>query len=368
MEAERARRARAVSQLFGLGIRSRPGSVPDTVREMVALQAQDLMSASLQVRARSRGLTHDDFTRALFEERSIVRTWSLRGTLHVVDSRDLRWILPIVRPRALKKLTRRDAELGIDQRKLDRAEAIVGHALEGGRALPRSDLFEKMSARGINTRGQAGIHILWNLGMQGLICYGPHAGGNESFVLLDEWLEPSPRTHVRDASSELARRYIMSSGPSGIEDLSWWSGLGASECRRALDAPSSDIRAVEIGGSHMWIHSDMAKWRGRGARPDRRAHLLPAFDAYILAYKDRSLAIADEDVRKVNTGGGLIRPVVVVDGRVVGRWKMSKTARSASIAVELFGERDNPSREALEKEASDLGRYLGSQVQVSIVP
>lgn len=345
--------------MFDIPSKARTNSVATVASELLGLQAQDFGAAALQVRSRSRGLTRVDFEDALFIDRSVVRTSCMRGTLHVLLAEDVRWVLRLIGPVAIRKTTSRSRSLGIDYEITKKARKVVAAALEGGKALVRASIFEALKEAGIATEGQAGIHILRLLALEGMICYGRGTGRDETFVLLEEWLHACRDDHRGGDVSELARRYVAAYGPVTPDDFSWWSGLGASESRKAWGAIADELIEVEVVGRTSWLskHSCASVEK---LPASRAARLLPAFDPYILGYRDRALSLEQACSAQVNSGGGIIRPTVVIDGRIVGTWSASSAHGTVEIVARTFKKLSKAQAAGLESEASDVARYLNA--------
>lgn len=157
----------------------------DVVRWMLAMQAQDFAGAKWSVGLRLPGSTDGDIERALAEG-SIVRSWPMRGTLHLVTAQDLRWMLAVTSPRLLASATKRHQDLQLTQVAFERAREAAVAALTGGVALTRDDLHGIFAQAGISPQGQRGYHLLWYLAQTGTLCFGPTRGKQQTFVLLSE--------------------------------------------------------------------------------------------------------------------------------------------------------------------------------------
>ena len=162
-----------------------PCAPEDIVRRLGAMQAQDYLGALWAVGARVAGTTDRTVARALAEGR-IVRTWPMRGTIHLVAPADARWMLALLTPRVVQRSQGRLRQLGIDAATLATSERVLTRALEGGRHLTRHALFGALQAAGISSEGQRGIHILGQLAQAGLLCFGAHECKQPTFTLLDE--------------------------------------------------------------------------------------------------------------------------------------------------------------------------------------
>lgn len=326
------------------------------VERVIGLQAQDLNAASLQLRARTMGLTHEDFEHALYEERSVVRTWCFRRTLHVLPAADVRWILRVMGDTLVNSTRGRHRQLGIDECDAARSDKLIAAELSRSGPLPRAELFERLNAKGVSTAGQRGIHLLSHAGFRALICYGPRREGLDTFVLMDDWVETGRSSFPDDGPAELARRYLAGYGPATQADFQAWSGLPSATCRTAWERIADELREISTEGKPSWVLGPAGRKSSGQPSP---ARLLGAFDPYLLGYKDRSLIVDPAHAKTVNTGGGLVRPALVVGGEVEGIWKPVRKKSSVEVRLEPFSRLNSETMDSLEAEATDVGRYLG---------
>lgn len=327
LPGEHMRLARARSQHL---IGERLSDAAAVVHAAAGIQAQEPLAAALSIRARSAGLLRGDVDRALVEERSIVRLWAMRGTIHLVPSEDAAWLVDLLGPLGTTGSLRRLQQLGVPEQDVPRAIELIRQTLAEHGPLTRAELMEPLSRAGITTDGQAAAHLPGLAALQGIVCNGPMRGGKPTYVLRDDWLgRDLPRLSREQAVAELARRYVRAFGPAEPEDFASWSGL-----------PLRDARAGWPKGG-----SPVAEPPARG---DTR--LLPAFDTYLLGYRTRDFCVPPEHARAVWPGGGIVRPTVVVDGRGVGTWRRT----GAKIEIEPFP------GEAIDAagEIADVRRFL----------
>ena len=335
------------------GIREPPGAV---VARLGAVQAQDELGALWAVGLRTGGATEAEVRQAIAAGQ-IVRTWPNRGTLHFVAAADARWMIELLAPRSIARNQRRQAELGLDAAVLRRAEKVVVGALQGGRQLARNVIYRLLEASHVATAGQRGYHILWRLGQAGILCFGPPAARQQTFALLDEWA-PDALPMAREAAlAELARRYFTSRGPATAQDFAWWSGLASADVKAAVEAAAPRLAREAIEGQVFWSPPDEPATAGKAATA--AAHLLPSFDEYLLAYKDRAAVLAPEHVTLVAPGGnGLFQPIVVIDGRVAGTWKRVLETDAVTVATTPFASWSTTERRALRSAAGRYARFL----------
>jgi Winged helix DNA-binding domain len=344
----------------------RPGDVAEVVRAVGGLQAQDTPASRLAVRARSTGLDADAVRRACNQDRSVVRTWAMRGTLHMVAAEDTGWLVALLGPGFAAGNRRRRLQLGLDDARCERALAALPAVLAGG-PLSRADVVAGLAAEGveIEPKGQAPAHLVGYAAMRGLICRGPDLEGDEpSYVLLDDWVGAGRALGPDDSLAELARRYLGGHGPAAPEDLAAWSGLALGRARRAFDLVAGELEEVELDGRPLWVPAGTTAAADRpGDRPGGpEVRLLGRFDDYLLGWRGRDLVLDPGFAGRIQAGGGWIHPAVVVDGRVAGTWRARRARDRLELTVEPFGGRfPRAARPALEAEAADVGRFLGAE-------
>ena len=324
----------------------------DPVRWLGAVQAQDYLGSLWAIGLRTRAATEQAVERAI-AERAIVRTWPMRGTLHFVAAEDARWMLELMTPRVVAAGAGRLArEYGLDERAFGRSGEAVARALEGGRRLTRDALYRTLEKARISTAAGRGLHITWRLAHDGLICFGPREGRQQTFVLLDEWIPGAKRMPRDQALAELARRYFTSHGPATVHDFAWWSGLLLSDAADGLRMAGRALASFDL--------ADRTYWASRSPPPDGpspRAFLLPAFDEYTVAYRNRGAAVGPAHARHVR-GMDILRPAIVVKGRVVGTWTRTLGKGSVEFAVSPFTRLGTAARRAVTAAARRYAAFL----------
>ena len=306
----------------------RPGDPPASALEVVAsvcgLQAQDLPAARLSLHTRSPGLTFAEVEHARLVERSIVRTWGLRGTLHFLAAADLGWLLPLLGPPAMAADGSRLIQLGLDEAVRRRGVEVIAEALSAAGALTRAELRLVLGRAGLPDEGQAPVHLIRLAALQGLVCLGAGEGSAQTYVLLEEWAASDPTLTGQAALADLARRSLRAYAPAGERDLASWSGIGLRQARQALELIAAELVQVEVAGAPAWLFP--GQLQRLQAAPQRetsthrpRLRLLPAFDTYLLGYASRDVFLPPQYARQVNKGGGWILPTMLLDGQEIGR-------------------------------------------------
>jgi Winged helix DNA-binding domain len=323
-----------------------------------AVQAQDYLGALWAVGLRLQHATEKAIEQAL-AERTIVRTWPMRGTLHFVAAEDVRWMLKLLTPRVMAGSRSRHRQLELDDDVFGRCREIVVSALSGRKQLSRRALYELLESEDITTTNSRGLHILGQLAHEGLICFGTREGKQQTFTLLDEWL-PAQKPKERDeALAALARRYFTSHGPATLHDFAWWSGLTMSDANAGIELGRAHLTYETIAGKTYWLASSPSPVNS--AATD--AHLLPPFDEYTVAYKDRSAMLARLSATRADFGMGVLGPVIVIDGQVVGTWKRALNKSSVTITPSWFAKPKKSEQRALRAAASQYAAFLQQPAQ-----
>lgn len=336
------------------------GSVAEVVAWFGAMQAQDYASGLWSLGARLPSVTRAEVEGAL-ERREALRTWPMRGTIHLVPAADAGWMVEVLGERALARASRRRAYLGLEESTAERAVEVLADALAGGARLTRAQCVDALSTAGIPATGQRAYHLLWFASQRGVVCIAPHRGSEQTFVRLDEWVEHPNRPDREEALATIARRYVRSHGPVTRRDFIGWTGLTAGDADAALSAAGDSVTTVDVDGREMLVAADALE-----ARPSSMPVLaMPGFDEYLLGYKDRSLMVDPDHAQAIVPGGnGVFRATVVRAGRVVATWKRTAAGARTVVAVSPLVPLRSADRRDAEEAFDRYGHFLGVPVEV----
>ena len=312
-------------------------SVGEAVRRLGALQGQDYPGAVTSVALRTASRSRADVVAAL-DAGTIVRSWPMRGTLHVLAAEDLPWMLELLGHRALSGLARRWGQLGLTEADGERAREIVTAALAGGGRMRRSDLLAAIEAGGVATTGQRGYHLLWFVAQTGTLCLGPtDDSGEQLFVLLHDWVR-APRRLARDeALAELARRFFLGHGPATVQDLARWAGIPLGAARTGLAAARGCLAVLDVDGVEHLLDPATPERLAACRAEAEGLFLLPGFDEFVLGYRHRTTILAPEFGDRIVPGNnGMFRPTVVLGGRVVGTWQWTGRGANRTVTATPF--------------------------------
>jgi len=352
-----------------LDLRAPSSRLPSVIGDVCGVQAQVTAMARIALWARLRQLTLDDVERALVKKRTIVRTWSMRGALHLHASNELPLYLGGLMPTRLPREQRWIRGAGLKE---EETTAMILDALKNG-PLTRAQLVAYLAkSLGAKTkdwmdggwgRKTEGSSTAWQLVrpavMRGLVCFGPSHGQEITFTRVDEWLrEPRSMPAEDEAEDALVRRHLRSFGPADVHDLWAWSGVYVRRIRVILDRLRDELVEVAHGDRRGFLLRkdlpDLAK-----EETDRGVvRLLPSFDPFLQGHRDRGHLVDRGHYKLVYKDQGWLAPVVLVDGRVAGTWSYQRVPGTLGVDVKMFTAFNKEVRTKVEEEAHDLSRFL----------
>ena len=345
-------------------------SAVEAVQWFGAVQSQDYAAAKWALAQRTAGASDPDLDR-LVDEGAILRTHAMRPTWHFVVPEDIRWLLDLTSPRLLSGLAGRYRQLELDQKTLRRAVDVFERSLRGGRFLTRPELGEVLTAARISPGGQRIAHLVMFAEAKGIIVNGPRRGKQMTYGLLAERAPTAGSLDRETALAELTARYFRSHGPAQIPDFAWWSGLTVAEIKQGLAIVGTKLERESIDGKEYWFFAES----NAGDAPPLIAHLLPNFDEYTVAYRDRSAALHADVAfdpslfafyRAAAPGSGIISNVVTIGGMVRGSWRRTIGSKDIRVDVRLLGPLKRAEVAALRSVAAEYGRFLQRTVDLRI--
>lgn len=343
------------------GDQSGPARIADTARRMLAVQGQDWRSSQWALGVRTPGTAVED-VREAYRSGLIVRSWPMRGTVHVVAAEDIGWMQQATNHRVLAGAPKRREFLGMSDAVLEQLVEVSTQALAGGATHDRESLSRVWTEAGIEWHSNWRYHLLWWLCQNGIAVFGPidaspgastedqgAPSGEPRLALASDWIT-SPRQLTGDeALAELAGRYTAAHGPVRVKDLAWWSGLTVREARHAMDLAreAGTVARLTLAGAsgaqaELWASPEAFNARDHQHAVTEKL-LLPAFDEHLLGYTDRAPQLAPGNLEHIVPGrNGMFLATVVDAGRVVGTWKRGTRKGAGLIATALPGEQIDP--------------------------
>ena len=296
------------------------GSAADVVRHLTCLQAQDFGQgrAAVAIRTADRSIAG---VHAALDDGSVVRSWPMRGTLHLVPAEDLGWMLDLTAERMRRLLLRRHEEVGLTALLRDRGERLTRELLTG-RGLSRAALIASWREHGLDVAGPLASHLIGALATDQVIVFGPVEGRDQLIRLTEEWIT-APRSRSADAAlAHWLRRYLISHGPASIKDFSWWTKLPLGQIRAVLAEATDGLESTTVDGVELWHGPGLHERTAELAREWAKPLLVPGFDEILLGYGDRAATLPAEHLDRVVPGhNGVFLPIVLHLGRAVATWR-----------------------------------------------
>jgi hypothetical protein len=333
----------------------------DVVAWSGAVQAQEYEPAKWGLGLRLPEDAVDVDVERAFTQGRLLRTHVMRPTWHFVTPADIRWLLALTAPRVQRTMALYNRRHELDTRTLSRGIAVFERALRDGQYLTRRELGERLGRAGLPMAGMKLGLMAMHAEQEAVICSGPRRARQFTYALLEE-RAPKARTLDRDeALGELCRRFLRSHGPATIRDFVWWSGLLTADAKRGLEI----VKARTLDGDGL-VYWELDESRGGKAR-ERLVSLLPIYDEYLVAYRDRAAISHGPAVMGAGEGGPVrFLHALVVGGQVAGTWRTARAAGGVTLQVTLLRRLTARERKALGEEVGRYARFLGTPVTLSI--
>jgi hypothetical protein len=342
----------AQQRLFNQHIAKQSFKKPeDIVKWLGAVQAQDYAGAKWALGLRLQNSTDAAIDEAMGKG-NIIRTHVLRPTWHFIVPADLRWMLELTAPRINAFSASRYRQLQLDNVVFKRSNDALAKALEGGKHLNRAEIMEALNQAGVKTDELRFIHLLMRAELDKVICSGPRQGKQFTYALFDDKVPPGNPYIKEEALAELAMRYFTSRGPATLQDFTWWVGLTMTDAKTGLEIVKKELSDVLIDGRQFWMPQDMPIVTGKTSV----AYLLPAFDEFAVAYKDRTGAVNPKYLKQARYV--IFDPSIIVNNQVVGTWKRVVKKNAVDIILNPFGKLNKVQVKAVDTAAGRYRRFI----------
>jgi uncharacterized protein YcaQ len=330
------------------------GSELRVAGRICGLHAQLLSSAALSLWARVEGTSLAILQGALWRERTLVKTWAMRGTLHLLPARDLPMYLG-----ALGTYTHYLRQgwvryFGITREEIELVVEAVGEVLRE-RTLTRDQLADAVVERTGSKKLGKVLRQGWGVllkpaAYRGQLCFAEGEGARVRFT------HPGPvkKLEPSKALAELLRRYLGAYGPATRDDFAlWWLDTSRAEAQRLIE--SLEVEPVDLEGRRAYLLA--------GVRPPaaeaRSVRLLPAFDPYVVGAPRSGGLFPVAQKARIFRRQGWISPALLVDGQVQGIWRHERKSGPLEVRIEAFQRQPPGVRAAAAEEAERLAVFLG---------
>ncbi|MXV52855.1 winged helix DNA-binding domain-containing protein [Pedobacter sp. HMF7647] len=331
----------------------------EIVSWMLAMQSQEYAMAKWAIGLRLPDST-DNLVEQAFNEGKILRTHLMRPTWHFVTPEDIRWLVALTAPRvqAFNAFMYRKTEL--DSKILNSCNDLLIRNLENRRYRTRNELKEKLSTITNVTDGMRLAYIVMNAELQNLICSGPRRGKQFTYALTDERAPSAPPLTNDEALFQLCRRYFSSRGPATVHDLSWWSGLSITDCKKGIASLDKTFITETIEGkSYVFSSNEIVS-----SSLTKRTFLLPDYDEYGISYKDRSVLSSNSTVDN-HPATSTFFHIIVIDGLMGGWWKQNDNGKVISMKLPYLDKLSQLKKKAVLRAAKAYTDFFGRRLQLT---
>lgn len=339
------------------------GSKCKTAKELVgwmgAMQAQDYAMAKWAIGIRLPDSTQKEIETAM-DDGQIIRTHLLRPTWHFVSAEDIWWMLELTSPQIKAAMKSSDRNLELTDDIFKKSNALLERSLRDNNHLSREDITSKLKEASIDIGKNRVSHLLLRAEIEGVICSGKAKADKQTYALLAERV-PKPKTLSRDiALAELAGKYFSSHCPATIHDFIWWSGLSITESRHALEMIKPNLVSETIDNQTYWFTNSFST----SSQDKKLFHFLPAFDEFIISYKDRKASLPHEKHNKAVSNNGIFWPVIALDGQVIGTWKREVKKETVIVQPSLFIPHDPSMQNRMKEALIPYSHFIGKQTEL----
>ena len=320
-----------------------------------AVQSQDFEGAKWAIGQRIDGSTEAKIQQA-YDNGEIIRTHVMRPTWHFVSPADIKWLLALTASRVAAACATTFRQVQLDNKIFKISNAVIEKALQKGKPLTREELKTALQKKNIRTDDIRMICLLMRAELDGLICSGPKQGKQFTYMLLDQRVPDSINFNKDEALAELAIRYFASHGPATIKDFAWWSGLTISEAKKGVELIKSSLLNEVVENETFWFSSALPKIKIM--KPD--IYLLPAFDEYTVAYKNRHILIHPDSATRSSLE--ILNPVIVQKGKIIGTWKRTLDKNNVTIKTNPFVTLSSSAVKSLQSAKKTYAKFIGKNL------
>lgn len=332
--------------------------VSDILQHMGAMQAQDFQSAVWAVGLRHKNSAISEFEKS-YNSGEILRTHVMRPTWHLVANKNINWLLDLTASQVLSQTKGRHRDLGLSTQLLHQCNAVFENELSGGLHMTREEILAALKKHKLLIANQQLSHILMNAELHKILCSGSLKDKKLTYALFEERVTDKTKLAPDEALAELAKIYFTSHGPALAEDFQWWSGLSAGKVKLGIAAIEKTLTSLMVDGKKFYFF-EPSGFR----RPEKDSiYLLPAYDEFIISYRDRSTILNEQTHGNVVSSNGIFRPVIVDNNAgVVGIWRHLAKNNSRSIELQFFKKSSQANIKRFEKKLMHYGEFLGQKV------
>ena len=336
-------------------------SAKDLVSFMGAMQAQDYAMAKWAVGLRLQNSTEKKIEKAV-DNGEIIRTHLMRPTWHFVSADDIHWMLELTAPQMKAAAKSRHKQLSLTEKIFAKSNNIIEKSLRDGNHLTREELMKIIAKEKIPTSAEFSIHLMFRAETDGIVCSGKIKNNKQTYALLAERAPKKKSVTKDEALALLAKKYFSSHAPATLKDFIWWSGLLVKHATHALEMIKKDFISEKIGDKTYWLNGPFDE----NTIKKSSVNLLPAFDEFLISYRDRTASLHIDHHKKSISNNGIFWPVIVTNGQVTGTWKRTIKNEKAIIETEFFNPKSKTNIKLIQNAAERFGKFLEKETEVII--
>jgi hypothetical protein len=339
-------------------------------RDICGAQAQILPAAHLQLWTRNHGITRSEIEGALWKSRTLVRTHVMRQTLHLVPADEFLLYVAALRGYLLAFALRIMARCGVTREEADALTELIMEIMAAG-PRTRAEITAAVRPR-VSKRVRAWMDKVWSIVRipvaEGLLCYGSGEGNEVQLVRTDQWLTKLKARPIQEAEAQcvLLRKYLRAYGPATLNDFAHWSGLPVAQVRPLQAFLAEELAEVKMEGEICLLLREDLDLLKSAAGSGSSIRLLPHFDPYLLAHREKEHLLEDKHYKRVYRNQGWISPVLLVDGMIAGIWSHKLQGRRLQVRIEPFTKLARATRDAIAREAESLASFIGGSLKLVV--
>jgi len=338
-------------------------------RDVCGVQAQVMSAAYLQLWARNHDLTRSEIEGLLWKSRTLVKTSLMRQTLHLIPSDEFWLYITALKPSRLAGPLRIMSKFGIDRAEAEDLTLQIMNVLSDG-PCSRGTIHQAVRPK-VSKRVRAWMEKVWSIMRlpvaEGLICYGSGENSEVNFIRVDHWLpKQKPRISLSQAQATLFSKYLRAYGPATLSDFAHWSGISMQEIKALPPPPESQLAEISVDhGKLFLLREDVAELKRITAITDS-IRLLPSFDIYLLAHREKDHLLSAQHYKRVYRNQGWLSPVVLINGAIAGVWSYKLENKKVNVMIEPFRKLLRPVREGIAEQAESLAMFFKKELELKI--
>ncbi|HVH15233.1 MAG TPA: winged helix DNA-binding domain-containing protein [Candidatus Angelobacter sp.] len=346
--------------------------------DVCGVQAQVLSGAALSLRARVDNITILDVENALWKQRTLVKTWAMRGTLYLLSSNSLSTYVAALKTRQdpnRETIPYRigpgpdDKQYNITRAEQEQITRAIHDALDQ-KILTREELAREIVKR-TKLRSILQSHLLSGFGSllqhaahQGNLIFGPNEGPKVTFTRPDKWLGKQTQPSGEETLKTLLRQFYTIYAPATCDDFAHWWGVRGPAAKILEQLISDELEQVEFDHHpSKMLSRDVDQIQSK--EETRSIRLVPSWDTYVMFYHPRDFFVPQEYRTRIFSQIQGNAPVLLVDGIAAGTWSKTRKKTGIEIMVRPFKALSSIQKRTIEEEAGLLQEFFGTKIEVS---